>query len=234
MDPNKKQLSLLYTIVDRDKGQMAVDTLLHDNLLFHKIMLGRGTARTEILNVLGLGRTQKDIVMSILPTAVRDKALRRLRTRLEFQIPGHGIAFTVPINAIGGLHMHRMLDVTHAEKAGEEQPMNTVERAYDMVLAMVAKGHADDVMDAARHAGATGGTILAARGAGIEDAETFFNITIQPEREVLLILLRHDIKRAVMEAIMHCKHFGKDGLVIGLPAEDVIGLHDGQTEDDEE
>lgn len=109
-------------------------------------------------------------------------------------------------------------------------------KVSDLIIAIVNNGYADTVMDAARPAGARGGTVVHARGAGIKEAEKFFGITIQPEKEMVLILTRHDQKRAIMEAI--CKEVGlttdAHGIVFSLPAEDVMGVARMMREEDED
>lgn len=236
-----KQLNLLITIVNRDRGQVAVDILLKEGVLFHRIALGRGTAETEILDLLGIGDTPKDIIFSVLPSEGTRKAMRRLRNTLRFDNPGHGIAFTVPINSVAGhrtlKHLGGMREECAALDAAPVQKEKTMdEKRYDLVIAIVNNGHADEVMDAARSAGARGGTVFHARGAGIKEAEKFFGIMIQPEKEMLFILTTHEVKRDVMEAI--CQHCGittdAHGMVFSVPAYDVMGVAQMLHEDDED
>lgn len=233
------RLKLLLTIVDRDKGQIAVDILIKQHILFHRIVLGRGTARTEILDLLGLGETPKDIIFTVLPDWRTPRAMQKLKKTLEFDNPGHGIAFTIPISSVGG---HRALGLMGADTEPDEKcvekehPMETSSKQYDLVIAIVDNGYSDNVMDAARPAGARGGTVLHARGAGIKEAEKFFGITIQQKKEMVLILSKREDKRAIMEAI--CKEAGLTkeghGVVFSLPAEDVMGVARMMREEEDE
>lgn len=225
-----RHLNLLITIVDRDHGQIAVDLLLRENVLFHRIVLGRGTAKTEMLNLLGIGETQKDIIFSVLPEERTRRAMRRLRNTLQFDNPGHGVAFTVPISSVGGQktlrHLSGILETEPTcmnDISQKEKKMET--KQYDLVISIMDFGNADDVMSAARQAGARGGTVLHARGAGIEEAERFFGITIQPEKEMLLILCHHEEKKAIMEAICRSEtNIAGHGVVFSVPAFDVVGV----------
>lgn len=237
---SNKHLNLLVTIVDRDRGQIAVNILLKEGVLFHRIALGRGTAKTEILDLLGIGETPKDIIFSVLPEGRTRKAISRLKHTLQFDNPGHGIAFTIPITSVAGQKaLKHMLGDTESnvcvvETAQKEKEMD--EKQYDLIVAIVNNGHADDVMDAARPAGARGGTVVHARGAGIKEAEKFFGITIQPEKEMVFILCHHDEKGPIMEAI--CKQNGitteAHGVVFSLPAFDVTGVARMLREDSDE
>lgn len=232
-------LKMLITVVDRNKGQLAIDQLLQEGVLFHRIVLGRGTAQTEILDLLGLGETAKDIVFSVLPQARTPRAMHKLKKTLQIDNPGHGIAFTIPISSIGGQRALSMLGANieaDAASAGKEYHMETSTKQHSLIIAIVDFGHADDVMDAARPAGARGGTVLHARGAGIKEAEKFFGITIQPEKEMVFILAKHEDKRAIMEAICKESGLGTDahGIVLSLPAEDVMGVARMMREEDDE
>lgn len=97
---------------------------------------------------------------------------------------------------------------------------------YELILTIVNRGHADAVMDAAKEAGANGGTILHARGSGIKEAEKFFGITIQPEKEVIMILIERAKKQPIMQNI--CKKAGLTsagrGISFSLPVSEVVGI----------
>lgn len=225
-------VKLLITIVDRGKGQHVADLLKKEGVLFHTIMLGRGTARKAILNTLGLGETEKDIVLSSIRTEGGAKALKRLLASLQLDAPGRGIAFTVLISSVGGAKTLAYLTGTQDVKKDERETAFKYEvnemdnHAYSLVITIVNRGFSDQVMAAATRAGARGGTVLNARGAGREEAEKFFGITIQPEKEVVLILVKKQNKQAVMQEI--CKDAGLltpgHGFSIGIPVEDVMGV----------
>ena len=95
-----------------------------------------------------------------------------------------------------------------------------------MVVVIVNKGFSETLMDVARANGATGGTILSGRGTGGEKANRFFAMTLQEEKEVVLILVKEEIRADLMRAI--AREFGLDspgkGIVFSLPVEEAIGL----------
>ncbi len=97
---------------------------------------------------------------------------------------------------------------------------------YDLILAIVNRGFSDLVMDAARAAGAKGGTILHARGTGVHEAAQFFGISIQPEKEIVMILIGRAERDSVMRQI--CEHAGLNtegrGMVFSLPVDEVAGI----------
>ncbi|WP_313371010.1 P-II family nitrogen regulator [Sedimentibacter sp.] len=97
---------------------------------------------------------------------------------------------------------------------------------FDLIITIVNRGFDDVVMDAARSAGATGGTVLNARGTGVHEAEKFFGISIQPEKDVILILAKRKDKKQIMHAIRNEAGLNKEGrgLSFSMPVEDVCGI----------
>ena len=96
----------------------------------------------------------------------------------------------------------------------------------EVVVAIVNRGFTDLVMDAALPAGARGGTVVHARGAGAQEASQFLGITIQPEKEMVLILVNREQKIPVMQAITRSAGLNSEGhgLVFSLPVSDVMGV----------
>ena len=90
-------------------------------------------------------------------------------------------------------------NVTHSSLQGDVDMANEMER--DLITVIINKGYADDAMAAARKAGAGGGTVINARGTAREDDAKFFGMHIVPEKEMLCIVVEHEKKDAVLEAI---------------------------------
>ena len=101
--------------------------------------------------------------------------------------------------------------------------------SYELIISIINRGFADDVMEAARGAGAGGGTIVHAHGAGAHEAEKLFGITIHPEKELMLILVEAENRNAVMTAISKQAGLGTEGAGISfsLPVGDVLGIARG-------
>lgn len=95
-----------------------------------------------------------------------------------------------------------------------------------MIVVIVNKGFAGEIMDVARAHGATGGTILSGKGTGGEKAKKFFAMSLEEEKEVVLILVKEELRAEIMRAV--ATEFGLDspgrGIVFSLPVEETIGL----------
>lgn len=97
---------------------------------------------------------------------------------------------------------------------------------YELILCIVNTGFSDTVMDAAKEVGARGGTVIHARGTANKEAEQFFHITIQPDKEVVMILVPADIKDAVLHAIYRMAGLKSEGqgIAFSLAVDEAVGL----------
>lgn len=105
-----------------------------------------------------------------------------------------------------------------------------MEYTHELIVCIVNAGFSDTVMDAAKEFGARGGTVIHARGTANKEAEKFFQITVQPEKELVMILvpkkIRDDILHALYKAV-GLKTEGQ-GIAFSLPVDNAIGLFDGE------
>lgn len=97
---------------------------------------------------------------------------------------------------------------------------------YEVILAIVNDGFADDVMAVAKEQGARGGTIINARGVAKEDAAAFFGINVHSEKEIVMIVVPKNIRDDVLNAIYKEMGMAKkaQGIAFSLPVTDVAGL----------
>ncbi len=104
--------------------------------------------------------------------------------------------------------------------------MEKTNEAYELIFTIVNAGYTDLVMEAAKAEGATGGTVVNGKGTGNEAMEKFFGITIQPEKEIVLILIPRSLKDAVLKAIYRDAGFDTkgQGIAFALPVDEVAGL----------
>ena len=100
---------------------------------------------------------------------------------------------------------------------------------YEVVFCVVNAGYSELVMDAAKEVGARGGTVISARGTANKEAEQFFHITIQPDKDIVMILVPVDIKEAVLHAIYQqagLKSAGQ-GIAFSMAVDEVVGISGG-------
>ena len=184
---------------------------------------GRGTAVQSMLDLLGIESNEKWVVLS---TATEEKTaalIEAQKRRLHIGVPGHGIVVAVPVKSIGGGKTVAYL--TGEENASVKTPPPG-SYAYELIIVVAREGQTDLVMNAARAAGARGGTVLHGKGTGAKSDPKFHNISIAEEKEVILIVSKSEEKSEIMRSIL--KKAGPDtpagAIVFSLPATEVAGF----------
>lgn len=161
---------------------------------------GEGTATNDILDMLGLEETGKAVFFTLATRDVKQCVMRDLVYRMMIDAPGAGVALSVPVDSIGGTIALKVLLGDQRLNSSEEKAMNDM--PYALITVIANSGCTDMVMDAARAGGATGGTVLHAKGAGAEHAEKFFGMSIADEKEMILIAAEKRSCADIMKAIM--------------------------------
>lgn len=99
---------------------------------------------------------------------------------------------------------------------------------FDVILCIVNNGFSEAAMDAAKLHGARGGTIMRGRGTISKEAEKFFNISIEPEKEVVMILAKKELINGILKGLYQAVGTNTEaqGIAFSLPVEDVVGIED--------
>ncbi len=196
-----EQMSLIMSIVERGSGSKLAK-LYHKNQVFTHIRCeGQGTATSEILDILGLGGSEKDILLSITTCTAARALLDKLDDELRGAEPGRGIAFTLPLSAVSSLLAAYIGLKTKPESEGSAVMENNQPKS-SMILVTVNQGYTEAVMDTARKAGARGGTIIRGRWAGDESfAQSSGITTLQEEKELIFIVAPTEIRNRIMDAV---------------------------------
>lgn len=215
---------MLVTISSRKKISEFVKFYKTHHVETGTISLGRGTASSEVLDCLGMEDEEKGIFFSVITEPTWQKLQKGLRKEMKIDIPGTGIAFTVPLSSIGGKRtLAFFLDGQEFEKEEETELMDA---KHELIIAIANYGYTTKVMEAARTGGATGGTVLHGKGVGMKRAEQFLGVSLVSEKEVIFIVSKKEEKNAIMNAIMEKTGIGtKAGaIVFSLPVTETAGL----------
>ncbi|MBO5993038.1 MAG: P-II family nitrogen regulator [Acidaminococcaceae bacterium] len=189
------------------------------------VSLGYGTAKDEILDMLGLDRSEKAVCMNAVTGEVWKETKWHLRKRMYIDAPDTGIAFIIPMSSIGGKRELAYLTAGQDYQKGEESVMK--DTTMELLVVVSNQGHTDLVMDAARSAGAYGGTVLHARGTGMNQAELFFGVFLASEKDLTFIVSKKSQKNSIMQAVMQKAGMETPAksIVFSLPVSDTAGLH---------
>ena len=152
------------------------------------------------------------------------KIRRELIVRMHIDVPGTGIAFIIPMSSIGGKKVLRYLIQGNDYEKEEESTLK--ETKHELLVIIANQGYIDSIMDAARSVKAGGGTVIHAKGAGMDTAEAFLGVSLAAEKEIILIVAKKENKNKIMKAIIEETGLpNKEGsMIFSLPVTSVIGL----------
>lgn len=223
-------LYLLMAVVPDGQQRFVGDLLYKSEVPAATIFSFRasGTASTDMREVLGLENIHKRLITSVIREDTFLQIAPKLDAKFKTSQYSAGIAFLIPLTGVYGLSAYKMLarypvELSPIDPKLEETYMNAEKEA---IIAIVNDGYSDLVMEAAKAAGATGGTIIRARGSGSKEAESFYGVVVTPEKETVITIVDRDIKDAVLESIgKECGLQTKgQGICFSIPVSGSVGL----------
>lgn len=217
------ELNFVISIVDRDRADSMNKLYKELDLPLTVTMLGRGTATGEQLATLGLVAGEKSVITTVADREKTQQLMKNAKRRLFIDIPGNGIMMSIPLKSVGG---GRTL-AYFMNSAQESKGAPNMNFDHELILVILNQSYTDDVMIAARDAGA-GGTVVHAKGIGAKYTQKFFEVSLSNEKEIILIAAKSSKKAEIMKAIV--EKAGPDtpagAIVFSLPISSVAGLRE--------
>ena len=186
-------LFLMVTITDRRSTDAFLQLYQQRGVDVNLRTVGSGTAVRETLATLGLEKTEKAVLLAV-----------------------------VPLSSIGG--RRALMFLTQHQPLTLKEESTLKDTRYELLLVIANQGHTGTIMDAARAAGAGGGTVIHAKGTGMEGAAQFLGVELVNEKELVLIVARTPEKNRIMKAIMDGAGPKAGAIVFSLPVTDTAGL----------
>ncbi len=227
-----KDLFLLLTIVRHSDAVEYEEFYAKEGVAMVYTAACNGTAHAKTLDLLGIERTQKAMLLSTVTADTLAKLKRDLTQRMQIDLPDRGVAMAIPLSGVGGSKTLEYFTSGQKQAENTQTEEDTMQSSHELIIAIYEKGYTDLVMDAAREAGARGGTTISAKGtaAGVEK---FFGLTLAVEKEIVLIVSDAEGKKPIMKAIM--QKAGTDSkahaIVFSLPVSDTAGFRFADTVD---
>ncbi len=189
---------------------------------------GHGTANSEILDICGLDGTLRLISLCLVNKDALQGVLQKLESGLRLRRRGHGIAAVLRVTGLQDT-IKRIVDEEEKQLASEKGDMSmegTKTNTHSMIFVAADQGYSEDIIEAARSAGARGGTVIRGRRSGTEGVMTLLGMSTQEEQEFTMIIVEKSLRAAVMEAISSACGLKTPahGIVLSLPVEEAIGL----------
>lgn len=211
-----RHLEMLVVIVEHNKASKVLHLADEKGVTASVAMLGRGTASRTIFDYLGLNDKKKAVLMLFGKTEEIMDLADYLVEKLEMNKPNHGIAYIESAFNVFGTE----------DNANGSENIKRGENMYNAIYTIVEKGNADDVIEAAQKGGSRGGTVMHARGSGSEEARKVFNMLIEPEKEIVLIISEEAKTKDIVESIRRetgIEEQGK-GIIFVTRVEQTYGL----------
>ena len=221
-----KDLFFWITIIKRSDAQEYEDFYRANGVSVLYSTPCNGTVHEKHLNLFGLERSEKTMLFATVTDGTQKQLIGRLTTQMKIDLPDRGVAMGIPLSGVGGMKTLEYFTAGQplAPKTEEETTM-THESQHELIVAIYEKGYTDLVMNAAREAGARGGTTIHAKGTGA-GAEKFFGLTLAQEKEIVFIVSSVDKKKDIMRAIMQQAGVESKAhaLVFSLPVSETAGF----------
>lgn len=217
--PNEYQFQILTLILGEQECHKCVHIAREIGICGGILTLGRGTVHSGVLNLLGIKSQKREILSFLLDKDKARELLDRFSEELQLHKHGHGIAYLTSV-LVASNEAGRGQIFSNKGQYMEEECM------YSKLTVIVERGMAEDVMGAARKAGVGGGTIMHGRGVGAEYTMKLFGMEIEPEKELVMILMPNTLVKKVMDAIYDELHIGEPGkgIMFVEPVAEVRGL----------
>ena len=197
-----KPFECVYFVVHHGLASKILRFARNHGIFGGTIFYGVGTVKNFWLEVFELSHTEKEILVMVAKPGYAFRLMKLLYEELEMEKQNHGIVFSVPaLSFTGGVHE---TDLEGEDKEGKSM--------YHLITVIVNKGDAEKALEAAQSAGTQGGTIINARGAGRHETSRLFLMDIEPEKEILMMIVKKENSQAITEAInreMHMEEQGK-------------------------
>lgn len=228
MNNNQDGMRAVICIVPSEREQKLKAAFTSLNIPIYYQCRGVGTAPSEILDILGMGGTGRMVSLSIMQKSRVNGVFRALDKAGSFWERGGGIGFSVVLT---GAQMQLITSVKEKsdsvkENREEDKHMSDNNTAYSLIWVSVARGFTEEVVHAAREAGARGGTLIKGSRTCEHDVAANLGISEQDEQEFVVILAEKDKKHGIMTAIADKCGLSTEvhGIVVSLPVDEVMGL----------
>lgn len=218
-----QNIVLMITIAKRSMSEEYISYFERNNISMTLGKYARGTAASETLEYLGIGDREKCILFSTMTEEKSKKILEDFKLKFGISKAGEGIAFTIPISSVSS---RKALDYLVNEIDNSKEEGYIMETEFESIFVIANRGYTDKVMEAAREAGANGGTVMHARGTGVENVEKFFGTTIGAEKEIIIIVTKREDRNKIMQSIKEKAGINTEAqsIMFSLPVTDVAGF----------
>lgn len=207
----------IFVIVNIGKANKVLAEAKKKGITGGTIFPASGTVSSNLLRTIGFNEVKKEILFMVSARENTAPAVDHITTLFDFEQPNRGILFSTPVVHLLG---------THGENLDGTGPIIPLAPEYEAFLTMVEAGFGEFVVEAARSAGARGGTLFHGHGVLTEPLQKVFAIELAPHQDIVITLVTASIADAVEAAIVDRLHLDEpgNGILFSFDAENVRGI----------
>ncbi len=213
-----ENIKLVMTITSINKEKFFRE--FYDKKHFSFVLYGRSMASQSLLSYFGLKETKRSILFAIVSEYEEEKFIKKITKKINLNEPGNGIMCLLPISSSN--------KYIYDKVKKNKKEVNIVKRKdnYHLVITIIKEGYFDLVMNASKKVGARSGTLISGREISNKQFAEFLGFSIEPERDIVILLVKEDIREELMNEITMqagLKTNGK-GLCFSIPVDNVLGF----------
>lgn len=201
MSEESKKIMMMLSIVESEKGHKLIEVLEKQNITMNIQTVGFGTAPTEMMDIFGLGSNDKDIVISMASKKAINSLMANFGSNFSSYTKYGGLLIVLNVLAVNRLVAEALNHDLPEEIMMQEETVMKNEHKHYLVMITVNRGYTDSVMEVAKKAGATGGTVIKGRLAESEKLKAVTDIEVEEERESIIILAPADVSARILEDV---------------------------------
>lgn len=208
--------SAIVVISKKGKASKVLKLFKDNGISGGTIVYGDGTANNEFLKLLDYDHIQKEILFSVVERSKEVEMLNLLNDKFQLHKPNHGIAFTIPLTEV----------VTNKNRSPRDNKEERNKMSHEVIFVVVDNHRGDDVVEIANSFGAKGATILHGRGSGAHEKGSIFNITIEPEKEIVMMLVPEEKHAEIIDGLSKALNIDEpgNGIIFSAGVNNALGL----------
>lgn len=208
--------SVIVSVLKRGKASKVLHTLKNNGVSGGTIVYGEGTASNEFLKLIDYDHIHKEILFSVIKRSDEERLLSVLDKKFNFEKKNSGILFVIPLKEV----------ITNKSRSKRVDTKESNDMDYEVIFVVVDNHRGEEVVEIANKYGSKGATIIHARGSGVHEKGSVFNITIEPEKEVVMLLVKAEMHNQIIDGLGADLKIDEpgNGIIFSAAVSEAIGL----------
>lgn len=210
------EYSAIVVVQKKGKASRVLKLFKDNGITGGTIVYGDGTANNHFLKMFDYDHIQKEVLFSVVSRSKEEEMLQLMDKKFHLHKPDHGIAFTIPLKEV----------ISTKERNRRDDEKREEKMSHEVIFVVVDNHRGDEVVEVANSLGAKGATILHGRGSGVHEKGSIFNIAIEPEKEIVMLLVNEDKHSEIIDGLSEQLKIDEpgNGIIFSAGVNRAIGL----------